>query len=68
MNGDDSVGLVFYLFGIFFGIFCALWAQNTNRSAWLWFFLGLFFAPLTGLVLLYKNSQDRWEAQHPPPV
>jgi len=50
-----SVGLVFYLFGIF----CALWAQNTNRSPWLWFFMGWLFAPITGLVLLYKNSEDR---------
>ena len=50
-----SQGTVFYLFGIF----CAYWAQSTKRNAWLWFFLGLFFAPITGLVLLYKNSQDR---------
>ena len=49
-----SEGMVFYLFGLF----CAYWAQSTNRSAWLWFFLGLFFAPITGLVLLYKNSKD----------
>lgn len=50
-----SQGTVFYLFGLF----CAYWAQSTNRNAWLWFFLGLFFAPITGLVLLYKNSQER---------
>lgn len=42
-----------------FAIFCAYWAQATRRNAWLWFFLGLFFAPITGLVLLYKNSNDR---------
>jgi hypothetical protein len=47
------VGLVFYLFGIF----CASWAQNTERNAWLWFFVGWFFAPITGLVLLTKNSR-----------
>ena len=29
-------GFVIFLFGAF----CALWAQNTGRSAWLWFFLG----------------------------
>ena len=52
---DNEVGgLVFFLFGIF----CAYWAQTTKRSAWLWFFLGLFFAPIAGLVLLYKNSND----------
>jgi hypothetical protein len=42
-----------------FGIVCALWAQNTGRNPWLWFFLGLFFSVITGLVLLSKNSQDR---------
>ena len=42
-----------------FGAFCALWAQNTGRSAWLWFFLGLFFSVITVLVLLHKNSHDR---------
>jgi hypothetical protein len=52
---DNEVGgLVFFLFGIF----CAYWAQTTKRNAWLWFFLGLFFAPIAGLVLLYKNSND----------
>jgi hypothetical protein len=41
-----------------FGAFCALWAQNTGRSAWLWFFLGLFFSVITVVVLLSKNSDD----------
>lgn len=50
-----SEGTVFYLFAIF----CAYWAQSTRRNAWLWFFLGLLFAPITGLFLLYKYSQDR---------
>ena len=40
----------------FFGVFCALWAQNTQRNPWLWFFLGLFFNFFTGLVLLSKNA------------
>ena len=40
----------------FFGVFCALWAQNTQRNPWLWFFLGFFFNFLTGLVLLSKNA------------
>jgi hypothetical protein len=47
-------GSVFFLFGIF----CAYWAQQTCRNAWLWFFLGLFFAPLTGIVLLAKNYSE----------
>jgi hypothetical protein len=42
-----------------FGAFCALWAQNTGRNAWLWFFLGAFFSVITVLVLLHKNSRDR---------
>jgi len=49
------VGLVFYLFAIF----CAYWAQSTERNAWLWFFVGWFFAPITGLVLLAKNRRGR---------
>jgi hypothetical protein len=51
-HGDNGV-LVFL-----FGVFCALWAQNTGRSAWLWFFLGLFFSVITVIVLLSKNSED----------
>ena len=43
---------------LLFAIFCAYWAQTTKRSAWAWFFLGLFFGPITGLVLLSKNSHD----------
>jgi uncharacterized membrane protein YecN with MAPEG domain len=50
-HGDAGVAV--YLFGAF----CALWAQNTGRNAWLWFFLGLFFNVITVLVLLYKNSE-----------
>ena len=50
-----TTGMVFYLFGIS----CALWAQNSNRNAWLWFFAGWLLAPFTAVVLLYKNSQDR---------
>ena len=47
-------GLVLFLFGAF----CALWAQQSGRSGWLWFFLGLFFSVITVLVLLAKNSGD----------
>jgi hypothetical protein len=46
-----------------FGAFCALWAQNTNRNPWLWFFLGLFFNIITVLFLLHKNSVDRRQAR-----
>jgi hypothetical protein len=51
---NEYSGISFFLFGIF----CAYWAQQTNRNTWLWFFLGLFFAPVAGLVLLYKNSKQ----------
>lgn len=44
---------------VLFGAFCALWAQNTGRNAWLWFFLGLIFSVITVFVLLYKNALDR---------
>jgi formate hydrogenlyase subunit 3/multisubunit Na+/H+ antiporter MnhD subunit len=52
---ENTAGIVFFLFGIF----CAYWAQTTKRNPWVWFFLGLFFAPITGLVLLYKNSKGK---------
>ena len=39
--------------------FLALWAQNTGRNAWLWFFLGLFFSVIMIFVMLYKNSNDK---------
>ncbi len=58
MNGSDEyapVGLVLFLFGVF----CAYWAQESGRSPWLWFFLGLLFGPITGIVLLVKNGADR---------
>lgn len=49
-----------------FGAFCALWAQNTHRNPWLWFFCGLLFHVITVLVLLAKNSDDRREARGEP--
>ncbi len=51
---QELYGFVCFLFAIF----CAYWAQTTKRNAYLWFFLGFFFAPITGLVLLFKNSTD----------
>jgi hypothetical protein len=38
--------------------FCALWAQNTNRNPWLWFFVGFIFSFITVFVLLWENSKD----------
>ncbi len=48
-------GLVLFLFAAF----CALWAQNVGRNAWLWFFMGLFFNVIVVLFLLYLNSRDK---------
>jgi hypothetical protein len=50
----SAAGTVAFLFGAF----CALWAQNTGRSAWLWFVLGFLFSVVAVLVLLSKNSSD----------
>jgi len=54
-HNESSVGIALFLFGAI----CALWAQNTDRNAWLWFFLGLAFNAITMLVLLSKNARDR---------
>ena len=57
VNADGDAIVVLFLFGAF----CALWAQNTGRSAWLWFFLGMFFNVITIFFLLTKNSNDNFE-------
>ena len=46
--------LVLFLFG---GI-CALWAQNTGRNAWLWFFAGMIFSVITVVILLSINNEE----------
>jgi hypothetical protein len=56
-NGSGSRGVGVAVFVC--GAFCALWAQNTGRNPWLWFFLGLFFNVITVLVLLRKNANDK---------
>jgi hypothetical protein len=55
---EESYATVGYV-NFLFGTYCAYWAQVTRRSAWLWFFMGFLFAPITGLVLLSKTSDDR---------
>jgi hypothetical protein len=54
-RGGDAAGVAVFVCGAL----CALWAQQTGRNAWLWFFLGLFFNVITLLVMLYKNSIDK---------
>ena len=44
---------------ILFGAFCALWAQNSGRGPWKWFFFGLFLNVIAVAVLLSKNAGDR---------
>ena len=61
-NHDQSIaGFVMF----FCGAFCALWAQNSGRNAWLWFFLGVMANFITVLVLLSKNSADRYSPRQP---
>lgn len=52
---DQGVGVAVFVCAAFL----ALWAQNTGRNAWLWFFLGLFFSIFVVLIMLYKNSNDK---------
>ena len=54
LNSYASSSMVLFLFGAF----CALWAQNTSRNPWGWFFLGLFFSVITVIVLLIKSADD----------
>jgi hypothetical protein len=62
-NGNyASVALVHFLFGIF----CAYWAQTTNRNPWLWFFLGFFFALITGVILLKENRKKISNSEDKP--
>lgn len=51
----DTSGLVMFAFGVV----CALWAQNTGRGPWKWFFLGLLTGPIAATVMLWKNSIDK---------
>jgi hypothetical protein len=51
-----------------FGAFCALWAQNSGRNAWLWFFFGLFLSVIAVVVLLVKNENDRKRLQASSPA
>jgi hypothetical protein len=41
------------------GVICALWAQQTRRNPWLWFFLGCFLTVLALILVLSKNAEDK---------
>ena len=62
LSGSRKTGIILFLFGGF----CALWAQNTGRNAWLWFFVGFFLSIVAVLFLLSKNSQDIRDKLDPP--
>jgi hypothetical protein len=49
--------MVGYSAPVLFGVFCAWWAQQTNRNPWLWFFFGALLSPLAGLALLAFNRE-----------
>lgn len=51
----DTSGLVMFAFGVV----CALWAQNTGRGPWKWFFFGMLTGPIASVVMLWKNSTDK---------
>jgi hypothetical protein len=59
---EQSYASIAYV-NFLFGVFCAYWAQSTNRSAWLWFFMGFLFGPITGIVLAIKNAEDIKESK-----
>ena len=61
MNRTTSTAVLFL-----FAAFCALWALNTNRNPWLWFFAGLFFHVITVIVLLDKDARDKRVARGEP--
>ena len=54
VDGYAPMAMVLFLFGVF----CALWAQNTRRNPWIWFFFGLFFNVITVVFVLIKNADD----------
>jgi hypothetical protein len=54
-SSNEGVGVAVFVCGAL----CALWAQNTGRNPWLWFFLGMFFNVITVLVMLRKNANDK---------
>ena len=55
----EAGGAAIVLTLILFGCFCALWAQNTGRTGWAWFLLGLFLGPLAALYVLIANAGER---------
>lgn len=57
VEGRNPGGIMIFVL-LLYATVCALWAQNTNRNPWLWFFLGLIFSIITAFVVLHKNAMD----------
>ncbi|MEI6245584.1 MAG: hypothetical protein WCQ64_11130 [Acidobacteriota bacterium] len=60
---SGTTGVILFLFGAV----CALWAQNTKRDPWLWFFLGAFFNVFAVISMLMKNAEDAAPEGQPAP-
>lgn len=65
MSMESADAASYGIVALLFGFFCAYWAQETNRSAWLWFFFGLLLPLIAGIALLSKNAvrRERMRAQ-----
>lgn len=59
MSVTDGEFASYALVAFLFAVFCAYWAQETARSAWLWFVFGLLLPPIAGIALLSKNAVRR---------
>ena len=59
MNFVTTDAASYALVAVLFGMFCAYWAQETDRSAWLWFFFGGLLPLIAGIALLSKNAVRR---------
>jgi hypothetical protein len=56
-QGAEAAAIPVALLLFFTGVFCALWAQSTGRSGFVWFFLGVFFHLFTLLAVLVFNAR-----------
>ena len=54
IEDNAAGGLVLFLSGAV----CAMWAQFTSRSAWLWLFFGLILSSIALIALLWTTSTD----------
>lgn len=55
IRSEAGSGVAVFLFGVV----CALWAQNSNRNPWLWFFLGPKQANINGYFYGLRGWRER---------